>query len=50
MAGQVMCDAAKYFWDEARWKMTVRTGGGLVLFQRHILGKDAAAGRSALAT
>jgi hypothetical protein len=49
MAGQVICDAAASFWDRAEWKMTVRTGDGLVLFQLHILGTEAPAGRSALA-
>jgi hypothetical protein len=49
MAGQVICDAAGSFWDRAEWKMTVRTGAGLVLFQLHILGTEGTGGTSALA-
>jgi hypothetical protein len=41
MAGQIICDDARTFWDKAEWLLTVSDAGGLSLFQLQLIGTDA---------
>jgi hypothetical protein len=41
MAGQIVCDDARTFWDKAEWLLTVSDAGGLTLFQLQLIGTDA---------
>jgi hypothetical protein len=41
MAGRIICDAARDFWDRAEWTMTVTDDQGLTLFTLQIVGTEA---------
>jgi hypothetical protein len=43
MAGRMICDASKEFWDRAEWQMTVTDDTGLTLFMLDIIGTEAPA-------
>lgn len=43
LAGQIICEEADSFWDKSQWTMTVADESGLILFQLHIIGTEAAA-------
>jgi hypothetical protein len=43
MAGELICEQADRFWDNAEWTMMVTDETGLSLFQLHIVGIEAAA-------
>ena len=45
-AGRLICDEASHFWDRKEWMMTVADASGLMLFQLHFIGIEAAAGQS----
>ena len=45
-AGQLMCDAAEHFWDEADFEMTVTDEKGMILFTMRVIGTEAPAIRS----
>jgi len=43
MAGRIICDASKEFWDRAEWQMTVTDDSGLTLFILDFVGTEAPA-------
>ncbi len=47
MAGQIICDGAKRFWDRAEWMLTVTDLHGLTQFQLQFIGTDAPVNSSA---
>ena len=47
-AGQLLCDAAAHFWDNADFEMTVADEKGLILFTMRVVGTEAPAIRTSL--
>jgi hypothetical protein len=45
-AGQLLCDAAETFWDDADFELTVTDERGLILFTMRLFGTEAPAIRS----
>ncbi|MEA3063926.1 MAG: hypothetical protein QOJ27_354 [Sphingomonadales bacterium] len=43
LAGQMICDSAKDFWENEEWKLTAANEDGLTLFCLHFVGIDAPA-------
>ncbi len=41
MAGQIICDEAKTFWNTAEWLLTVTDANNLTQFQLQFIGTDA---------
>ena len=41
MAGQIICDEARTFWDTAEWMLTVTDANNLTQFQLQFIGTDA---------
>lgn len=42
-AGELLCDAADRFWDDADFEMTVTDEKGLILFTMRVVGTEAPA-------
>jgi D-lyxose ketol-isomerase len=42
-AGQLLCDVAEHFWDEADFELTVTDHQGLILFTMRVVGTEAPA-------
>lgn len=45
-AGQLLCDAAEHFWDDADFELTVTDEKDLILFTMRVFGTEAPAIRS----
>jgi hypothetical protein len=40
-AGQLLCDVAEKFWDDADFELTVTDAKGLILFTMRVIGTEA---------
>lgn len=45
-AGELLCDVAEHFWDNADFELTVTDGRGLILFTMRVVGTEAPAVRA----
>ena len=45
-AGELLCDAAEHFWDNADFELTVTDDRGLILFTLRVVGTEAPAVRA----